>query len=55
MAVPHDPPGSPGYRPKVQAADVEAEKKETALPIEPEPLTSKVKRVLRLLEALLDL
>lgn len=58
MGVLHDPPGNASYDARVRTADEEVEKKETemrAYPAEPESLPSKVKRVLSLLEAFLDL
>jgi hypothetical protein len=57
MAVLHDPQKNASYDAKVRAEDTESEQKETemhAYPAEPESLPSKVKRVFRLLGALLD-
>ena len=58
MATHHDPPGSPSYDAEVRPAEVDIEQKEPgtgARPLEPEPLRSKIKRVLSLLEAFLGL
>jgi hypothetical protein len=58
MATQHDPASSPSCDAEVRPTEVDTEKKEPrmhARPLEPEPLPSKVKRVLSLLEAFLDL
>jgi hypothetical protein len=58
MATQHDPPSGPSYDAKVRPAEAEAVENDTSMharPLEPEPLPSKVKRVLSLLEAFLGL